>query len=98
MKLNVIKINGHKVALICAISMGLIMIIMIPIFLIIASTNKEMYHGIKVLFFFFPVIYFVLGYITTRIFVGLFNIVTKWLKGIEIEIANDLIEKQIEKE
>jgi hypothetical protein len=96
MKLNVIKINGHKIALICAISMGLIMIILIPVFLIISSINKEMYHGIKILFFFFPLIYFVLGYITTRIFVGLFNIVTKWLKGIEIEISNELIEKQKE--
>jgi hypothetical protein len=93
MKLNIIKINGHKLALISAICMGILMILFLPIFLIVSSNTKEMNHGFKLLFIFSPLIYFVLGYVSTRIFVGLFNIVVKWLNGFEIEVSNEIIEK-----
>ena len=90
MKVVVKKIDGKKLALISAICTGLLSLIFIPVFLLMNSINHvEMPSWFKVLIILVPIIYFVMGYILTRLSVGVFNIIVKRLKGFDIEIEDN---------
>jgi len=90
MKYIVKKIDGHKISLILAITMGVVSLFFYPFMLLsfamMKKVNTPVMPNFSFIFIFFPIIYFIFGYIFTRIFCGLFNLITKKLNGFQIEV------------
>jgi uncharacterized membrane protein (DUF485 family) len=100
MQIKIRKIESAKIALIFSLAMAALSLLFYPIFSWTASLSKSMGEPMPAaynsIFMFFPLLYFVFGFIVTYIFCGLINLIMRFTGGIGIEIEGETEESSLQ--
>jgi hypothetical protein len=86
MRHRVSRISVHQSALMIAVLYGLLGLLFVPIFWMMAALNpSEAIPGVVTLLF--PILYAVFGYIFSAISFVIYNLVAGWIGGIEFTLT-----------
>ena len=90
MRRQIIRLSVRQTAKVLAILYAAMGLLLVPIFVVMSVVTPQEAGGFGIgVALVFPVIYGVLGYVFVALGCLLYNVVARWVGGIEVEVRGD---------